>query len=95
MLEKIKDGATDPFVAPNKTRYPKALRGGAYTEEAAQLRVASRIKSDPVWNRRDPQIPKSKWWITDAPSIGFRIIRPQQQPSKEAIEEFFMNYLGR
>jgi len=95
VLEKIKDGAADPFVAPNKTRYPKALRGGGFNEEAAQLRVASRIKSDPVWNRRDPQIPKSKWWITDAPSIGFRIIRPQQQPSKEAIEEFFMNYLGR
>ena len=95
MLEKIKDGATDPFVAPNKVRYPKTLRGGGFNDEPGQLRIANRIKSDPVWNRRDPQIPKSKWWLTDAPSVGFRIIRPQQQPSKEAVEEFFMNYLGR
>ena len=95
MLEKLKDGAADPFAAPNKTRYPKTLRGGGFTDPAAALRSANRIKSDPLWNRRDPQIPKSKWWLTDAPSVGFRIIRPQQQPTKEAIETFFASYLGR
>jgi formylglycine-generating enzyme required for sulfatase activity len=93
--EKLADGAANPFAPIVKARYPKTLRGGGYSDEAAQLRSANRIKSDPVWNRRDPQIPKSKWWITDAPFIGFRIIRPQQQPSKEAIEEFYKSYLDR
>ncbi|MEO6720548.1 MAG: SUMF1/EgtB/PvdO family nonheme iron enzyme [Ferruginibacter sp.] len=95
MLEKEKDGTTDPLTPPNKIRYPKTLRGGGFADAGAQLRSANRIKSDPLWNRRDPQIPKSKWWLTDAPSIGFRVIRPLQQPSKEAVEEFFASYLGR
>lgn len=87
--------ATDPVVTANPVRYPKTLRGGGYTSGAADLRSAKRIPSDPVWNRRDPQIPKSRWWITDAPSVGFRLIRPLQQPSKEAIDLFFKNYLDQ
>ena len=94
-LEKMSDGASNPFAPPNKARYPKTLRGGGYSDEAGQVRSANRLKSDPVWNRRDPQIPRSKWWITDAPFIGFRIIRPQQQPTKDAIEEFYRSYLDR
>ena len=93
-LQNMKDG-NDPAVAPNKIRYPKTLRGGGFMDEAVDLRIANRIKSDPLWNRRDPQIPKSKWWLTDAPSVGFRMVRPLQQPSKEAAEEFYMKYLGK
>lgn len=88
-------GKTDnPFVKPNSLKYPKSLRGGGYSDEAAQLRSANRFKSDPVWNRRDPQIPKSKWWLTDAPTVGFRIIRPLEQPAAEKVNEFFKAYLG-
>lgn len=68
---------------------PRTLKGGNYQDDASMLRSAARLKSDPVWNRRDPQIPKSKWWNADAPFVGFRIIRPQQQPTKEAAEKFF------
>ena len=93
-LAKMPAESTDPFVAPNNARYPKALRGGGYADDAVSLRIANRFKSDPSWNRRDPQIPKSKWWLTDAPSIGFRIIRPLIQPAKEAINEFYNSYVG-
>ena len=85
----------NPFVEPQKARYPKAIRGGGYTEEANELRTANRSKSDPLMNRRDPQIPKSKWWLTDAPSVGFRIVRPLVQPSADEINEFFKKYLGK
>ena len=95
MLDNLKDATTNPFASPNKAKYPKSLRGGAYKDIAADERCAARIKSEPLWNRRDPQIPRSKWWITDAPFVGFRIIRPMEQPSKEAIEEFFKSYLGK
>lgn len=81
--------------AANRSRYPKVLKGGSYMDDAAALRPASRIASDPVWNRRDPQLPKSRWWLTDAPFAGFRIIRPLVPPSKEEAEAFFVQYLGR
>ena len=85
----------NPFVEPNKAHYPKVIRGGGYLDEVNQLRSAKRSKSDPLMNRRDPQIPKSKWWLTDAPSVGFRIVRPLVQPSAEVINEFFKKYLGK
>lgn len=93
-MDSLADKAANPFVAPNKARYPKALRGGGYMDEATQLRSASRFKSDPLWNKRDPQIPKSKWWLTDAPSIGYRIVCPLQQPTPEQANEFYKQYLG-
>ena len=92
-MESITDNAANPFIAPNKSKYPKALRGGGYQDVAAQLRCANRFKSDPSWNRRDPQIPKSKWWNADAPFIGFRIIRPLKQPTAAEAEAFFNQYL--
>lgn len=93
-MENMTGNIENPFVAPNKVRYPKALRGGGYADDAVQLRCANRFKSDPLWNRRDPQIPKSKWWLTDAPAIGFRIIRPAEQPEPKKIDEFYKQYLG-
>ena len=94
MLEKLADKTTDPQQLPNKAKYPKTLKGGSFAESAENLRSASRLKSDPSWNRRDPQIPKSKWWLTEASYVGFRLLRPYKQPSKEVIEAFFTSYLG-
>ena len=89
----IGDKSNNPLIEPTN-RYPRTVKGGTYQDEAKELRSANRIKSDAVWNRRDPQIPKSKWWNADAPFIGFRIIRPLQQPSAEEAEAFFQKYLG-
>jgi formylglycine-generating enzyme required for sulfatase activity len=86
---------TDPIVAFNPVRYPKVLRGGGFASSTGQLRSANRGASDPVWNRRDPQIPKSRWWITDAPSIGFRLVRPLQQPGAAEADLFFKTYLDQ
>jgi len=94
-LEKMQANASDPFAAVIPARYPKVLKGGNYADAAAQLRIAARFTSDPIWNRRDPQIPRSKWWITDAPWIGFRVIRPLKQPSKEEADAFYKKYLGQ
>jgi len=94
-MENMPDKSDNPFVAPNKSRYPKALRGGGFSDEAIQLRCANRFKSDPLWNYRDPQIPRSKWWLTDAAAVGFRIICPLEQPGAEKAKEFFEQYLGK
>jgi formylglycine-generating enzyme required for sulfatase activity len=58
-LEKIQPSVSDPFAPVVNAKYPKVLKGGGYSDDARYLRIASRIKSDPSWNKRDPQIPKS------------------------------------
>jgi formylglycine-generating enzyme required for sulfatase activity len=90
---KMNDGQTDPVLEPI-SRHPHLLKGGSYMDEAGELRCANRIKWLADWNRRDPQIPKSKWWLTDAPFAGFRLVRPLKQPSAEVIEKFFTLYLS-
>jgi formylglycine-generating enzyme required for sulfatase activity len=94
-LKNLPDKSKDPFALVNKSKYPKVLRGGGYVDEAGQMRSAARMASDPSWNKRDPQNPKSKWWLTDGMSVGFRLVRPADQPSAEAIKNFFVQYLGR
>lgn len=82
----------DPLSPPG-SKYPRVVRGGSYLDEAKELRCSNRIPSHPNWNQRDPQIPKSKWWLTDGMSVGFRVVRPVKQPTKEEIERFYEPYL--
>lgn len=93
-FDSVGNNGKDPVITPTK-RYPRTVRGGTYKDEAKELRPANRLMSDPVWNRRDPQIPRSKWWNADAPFIGFRIVRPYRQPTNEEAEAFFKLYLGK
>jgi hypothetical protein len=62
-------------------------------DNALQLKNSERFHSDPIWNRRDPQIPKSKWWLTEAKQVGFRLVRPIKQPTEEEVNNFFNNYI--
>lgn len=82
----------DPMAAPGP-RYPRTARGGSYLDAPNQLRCTNRIPSDPKWNIRDPQIPKSRWWMTDGMFVGFRVVRPARQPSAAEAEEFYARYL--
>jgi len=84
--------AKDPATVPGP-KYPRTARGGSYLDDASQLRCSNRIPSDAKWNQRDPQIPKSRWWLTDGMFVGFRVVRPAKQPSKEEIETFYNLYL--
>jgi len=83
----------DSVPVANNKKYPKSVRGGGFSESANELRSANRLHSDPAWNKRDPQIPKSKWWLTEAKNIGIRLVRPLVQPSEQEINEFFKTYL--
>jgi formylglycine-generating enzyme required for sulfatase activity len=94
-MEHLADNTTDPIAEPNASKYPKVLKGGGFADEAGQLRSATRYKSDALWNKRDPQIPKSKWWLTDASAIGFRIVCPLEQPTPAKALEFYKTYTGR
>ncbi|MBE7171103.1 MAG: SUMF1/EgtB/PvdO family nonheme iron enzyme [Williamsia sp.] len=93
-FKKEETGAKDPLIKP-ATRHPRTLKGGNFSDDAASLRSASRLPSTPDWNRRDPQIPRSRWWNADAPFIGFRLARPAVKPSEEEINQFFSTYLDK
>ena len=92
-FDEIKPGTTDPVLEPTST-YPITLKGGHFRDDAVDLRSAARLPSNRKWNARDPQIPKSKWWIADAPFVGFRIVRPVKQPSQAEAEQFFEKLLS-
>jgi formylglycine-generating enzyme required for sulfatase activity len=85
--------ASDPVIKPG-SRYPRSIRGGSYLDDGSVLRSAARQHSEADWNIRDPQYPKSRWWLTDGMFVGFRVIRPLNQPSKEEAENFYKLYLG-
>src|SRR5690606_5180370 len=80
--------SVNTFVEPT-TLYPHAIRGGAFDSAPDELRSAARMASDPAWKQIDPQIPKSNWWMPEAPFIGIRLVRPASPPSKEEIEEYY------
>ncbi|MEX1184371.1 MAG: SUMF1/EgtB/PvdO family nonheme iron enzyme [Gemmatimonadota bacterium] len=50
-------------------------RGGSYRDPAAEVAKVPLRLQDASWNERDPQFPKSRWWLSDAPFAGFRIVR--------------------
>ncbi|UII78707.1 formylglycine-generating enzyme family protein [Flagellimonas sp. CMM7] len=70
--------------------YPVVVRGGSYKDSPEMLRSASRTFSKPIWKQRDPQFPKSKWWHTDAPFVGFRIVRPYKTPNQEVQHSYWL-----
>ncbi|HEU4901668.1 MAG TPA: SUMF1/EgtB/PvdO family nonheme iron enzyme, partial [Flavisolibacter sp.] len=91
---KIADGAADPVLAPS-SRHPRAVRGGSFEDEVDALRPAARRSWLAEWNKRDPQIPKSRWWLTDAYFVGFRVVRPVKQPAPAEAEAFYKAQLGQ
>jgi len=51
-----------------------AARGGCWKDPAQGLDCSARRLPDKSWNRTDPQIPKSVWWLADANFAGFRVV---------------------
>jgi formylglycine-generating enzyme required for sulfatase activity len=49
-------------------------RGGSFRDPAGAVGPDARAVQEESWNDRDPQLPKSRWWLTDAPFVGFRIV---------------------
>jgi len=60
---------------------PGVARGGAFTEPVTGLRCAARMIETPEWNELDPQSPPSKWWLSAADFVGFRVVRSLEDDS--------------
>ncbi|MBK8095794.1 MAG: formylglycine-generating enzyme family protein [Planctomycetes bacterium] len=84
----------DPYRQPGRDdkkrplRFPHAARGGSWQDPPAATRSAARLSSEPGWNRRDPQLPRSWWYLTEGQHIGFRIARPFRAPTPEQRQKF-------
>jgi formylglycine-generating enzyme required for sulfatase activity len=50
-------------------------RGGSFRDPVDALGPDARAVQDESWNERDPQLPKSRWWLSDGPFVGFRLVR--------------------
>lgn len=72
----------NPLFVP-KTLYPRTVRGGGWDKSAEECRSAAREGSSEDWIAQDPQVPVSIWYLTDALHVGFRIVRPLEEPSDE------------
>src|SRR5690606_5889569 len=81
--------AVNPLAVPT-TLYPRVVRGGSWFDDPEMLRSAAREKSDPSWKVRDPQLPKSMWYHTDADFVGFRLVRPLERPSNEQMRKLVL-----
>ena len=49
--------------------------GGSFKDNAENVHANARAKQHWKWNETDPQIPKSRWWLSDGYHVGFRIVR--------------------
>jgi formylglycine-generating enzyme required for sulfatase activity len=78
----------NPMLVP-KTLYPRVVRGGGWNQDAAALRSGAREGSTEDWIAQDPQSPVSIWYLTDALHVGFRIVRPLNEPSEEEKNTFW------
>lgn len=74
------DKATlNPFNPPTDARYGYVARGGGWLDNPEVCRSAARVASEKDWLRRDPQSPKSIWWMTEANYVGFRVVRAVEE----------------
>ena len=82
----------DVAYVPGASEFPHVARGGSWDDEAEILRSGARRASDASWKMRDPQLPKSKWYLTDAQFLGLRIVRPLKVPAINEIEAYWTSF---
>lgn len=49
------------------------MRGGCWKDATAGLQSRRTVPFE--WNERDPQRPRSIWWLADGEFVGFRVVR--------------------
>lgn len=89
----LQDGVRTPWARPT-AEHPRTVRGGAFDDDPAALRCADRLESTLRWKRRDPQLPKSRWWNTDSPHVGFRLVTPAREYTLEEIRAYWAELPG-
>jgi len=50
------------------------VAGGSFTADSAAVSCDAWQAQTRAWNVSDPQLPKSRWWLTDAFFVGLRLV---------------------
>ena len=88
------DGSVEGTEPGTSTRGRGVVRGGAFDDDLHRLRCADRFEETSAWKRRDPQVPKSRWWNTDSPHVGIRLVSPERPWSTAEITAYWDGILG-
>jgi formylglycine-generating enzyme required for sulfatase activity len=48
--------------------------GGSYNDDPDDVRPNATKPMSKSWQATDPQSPKSRWWLSDAPFVGMRLV---------------------
>lgn len=78
----------NPWIKPLEL-YPRTVKGASWMDGVEQVSCSKRRGSEPEWKMLDPQLPKSLWWHTSAKFLGFRVVRPLNEPTREEMEEYW------
>jgi formylglycine-generating enzyme required for sulfatase activity len=68
-----------PVNRPTDRKWSHVARGGSWADTPDRLRSAARRGSDKSWQKHDPQVPQSVWWLTKMDVIGFRVCLPVEE----------------
>lgn len=60
------------------------IKGGSFVADAKAMRPEARLINTPALNASDPNIPKSKWWLTEGGFVGFRVVCEPDTNAKPA-----------
>ena len=85
----VSTGVLDNPVRIPDSLYPRTVRGGGWDDAREKLVSAARQPSNKEWKKKDPQIPKSVWYHTDALFVGYRVVRPLNIPPVEEITKYW------
>jgi formylglycine-generating enzyme required for sulfatase activity len=69
-------GNVGEWCTPMTGKIP-VIRGGTYLDKAKDIHCGTRSVYKIEWQLQDSQDPKSKWWMSDGPFCGFRVICEQ------------------
>lgn len=65
-------GNVGEWVLGDKNTY--YVMGGTYRDKEKEIGPNAKKSYTIRWQDRDPQKPKSKWWLSDGPHIGLRVV---------------------
>ena len=55
----------------------KAVAGGSFRDKADKVHCGARDFYTPDWQAQDAHTPKSRWWLSDGPHVGLRLVREE------------------
>lgn len=75
IYDQLGNAAEHVVPSEQDTEQASEVWGGSYQSAEEDVHCSARAEKVPAWQESDPQLPKSKWWLSDAPFVGFRLVR--------------------